>query len=123
MIENMRHAELAGVPAAALEPLRRIYDERGRAGVVRAALDHARATGAKLPEMQLALFHGELGELDEALEHLNRAIDERDPCLVDLAIAPQWDALRRHARFGECLARLRLDQAARRDVLLPGRIP
>jgi DNA-binding winged helix-turn-helix (wHTH) protein/Flp pilus assembly protein TadD len=123
MAVNVRHAELAGVPAAALEALQRSYDEGGRAGVVRAALDHARVAGATLPEMQLALFHGELGELDQAIGHLHRAIDGRDPCLVDLAIAPQWDALRRHARFGECLARLKLDQAAGRDVLLPGRIP
>ena len=116
MIENMKHAEIAGVPAAALEPIRRVYDESGRTGVVRAALEQARCGGVAFPEMQLALFHGELGEFDEAIDHLNRAIDARDPCLVDLAVAPQWDMLRRDARFGPCLSRMRLDSAAGRAL-------
>ena len=30
---------------------------------------------------------------------LRIAIEGRDPCLVDLAVAPQWDALRKDPRF------------------------
>ena len=37
-----------------------------------------------------------------------RAIDARDPCLVDLAVAPQWDPLRGDARFARCLAKMGL---------------
>jgi tetratricopeptide (TPR) repeat protein len=122
MIENMRHAEMAGVPPAALDPMRRLYAQGGRAAVVRGALDSARQAGASFPEMQLALFHGELGELDEAITHLHRAIDGRDPCLVDLAVAPQWDALRRDARFGACLERMKLGQPAHAGVQVSGRV-
>ena len=105
MQENFRHAESFGVPETVLAPLRQAYENGGRAGVVRYALEQLRE-GA--PAMQLALFSGELGDLDAAFHHLNRAIDARDPCLVHLAVAPQWDDLRPDPRFDQCLARMRL---------------
>ena len=55
----------------------------------------------------------EAGDLDAAFEHLQRMIDARDPVLVHLAVAPQWDSLRADPRFNECLARMKL----RRPVL------
>lgn len=48
------------------------------------------------------------GDLDKAFELLHRAIDVRDPQLVHLAVAPQWDPLRADPRFNECLARMKL---------------
>jgi DNA-binding winged helix-turn-helix (wHTH) protein len=108
MAENLKHAAVHGVPAAALDALRRAYDDGGRAGVVRFALQQAAAQPAAMPDMQRALFHAELGDLDTALPYLERAIAARDPCLVDLAVAPQWDPLRADARFQRCLAGMRL---------------
>jgi len=104
MAENLKHASAHGVPAEALEPLRRAYTEHGRIGVVRFALEQAARQSATLPDVQLALFHSEFGDLDAAIRHLERAIAGRDPCLVDLAVAPQWDALREDPRFQRCLA-------------------
>lgn len=63
----------------------------------------------KLPEMQLALLHSELGDRDEAVQHLERAIDGHEPCLVELTVAPQWDRLRTGPRFERCLARMGLE--------------
>jgi len=103
MEENLKHAANHGVPPEALEPMRRAYAESGRAGVVRLALDHAASHPRGFPDAQLALFYGELGDLDAALRHLERAIEARDPCLVDLAVAPQWDLLRADPRFALCL--------------------
>jgi len=104
MEENLKHAASFGLSEDALAPLKRAYAEGGRPGVVRLALDQAASHPSGFPEMQLALFHCELGELDRAVQHLERAIDGRDPCLVDLAVAPQWDALRAHPGFQRCLA-------------------
>ena len=50
----------------------------------------------------------ETGDLDKAFELLQGAIDVRDPGLVHLAVAPQWDSLRADPRFNECLARMKL---------------
>jgi serine/threonine-protein kinase len=103
--ESLKHAESFGVPEIVLAPIREAYASGGRAAVVRHVL-------AQLPQhapaMQLALFSGEAGDLDAAFLHLNRAIDGRDPCLVHLAVAPQWDDLRADPRFDQCVARMGL---------------
>ena len=103
MEENIRHAATFGVAPEALDPMKRAYAAGGRTAVVRLALEQAASRPRGVPDVQLALFHGELGNLDLAIEHLERAIETRDPCLVDLAVAPQWDALRPHPGFKRCL--------------------
>lgn len=111
MEENMKHAANFGVPEEALAPLRHAYAAGGRAGVVRMGLAQAASQPSNVPEMQLALLHMELGDLDAAMTHLERAIESRDPCMVDLAVAPQWDALRAHPGFQRCLGSMGLNQS------------
>ena len=110
MAESLTHARAAGAPLDLLDDLQRIYDTRGRAGIVEFAL----RANANAPRMQLALLHGEAGNLDEAFPHLDAAIASRDPALVHLAVAPQWDSLRDDARFHERLSDVGLDAAAER---------
>jgi DNA-binding winged helix-turn-helix (wHTH) protein/tetratricopeptide (TPR) repeat protein len=110
MAESLTHARAAGCPLELLDNLRRVYDTRGRAGIVEFAL-RANANG---PPMQLALLQGEAGDLDEAFRHLDAAIVCRDPALVHLAVAPQWDSLRGDLRFHERLTGMALDAAAER---------
>jgi serine/threonine-protein kinase len=105
MAEALRHAGIAGAPQSILDDLQRIYAEGGRAAIVRYSLEHARDAG---PPVQLALLNGEAGDLDAAFLHLDRALDSRDPCLVHLAVAPQWDSLRADPRFEARLARMGL---------------
>jgi DNA-binding winged helix-turn-helix (wHTH) protein/Tfp pilus assembly protein PilF len=110
MRESLAHATAAGAPAALIEELRRTYETGGRAGLVQYAL-RINASG---PPMQLALLCGEAGDLDEAFRQLDAAIDLRDPALVHLAVAPQWDVLRGDERFQSRLARMGLGAAAQR---------
>jgi|GEM_PF-7021511 len=42
--------------------------------------------------------------MDRAFQYLERALENRDPALVHLAVAPQWDSLRADLRFNQCLA-------------------
>lgn len=95
MAESLAHAASAGAPAEVIHELRHIFDARGRAGVVQYAL----AANANGPALQLALLHAEAGNLDEAFRQLDIAIERRDPALVHLAVAPQWDRLRADPRF------------------------
>ena len=60
-----------------------------------------------------AVLYGAASRLDEAFECLDQAIAFRDPALVHLAVAPQWDSLRGDPRFGERLKAMGLQ--------LPGR--
>ena len=106
--ENVAHAQLHGVPTAALEPLREAYAIGGRAGLAKLFVERASRQPAAFPPMQLAIYYAEIGDLDSAFQHLERAIDSRDPSLVYLAVAPQWDSLRADPRFLQCLGRMGL---------------
>jgi DNA-binding winged helix-turn-helix (wHTH) protein len=106
MAEGLAHAETFGTPRETLAHLRALYAAQGRQAVVRWTLDEAARNGA--PPLQLAVLFAETGQRDQALEHLDRAIDARDPCLVDLAVAPQWDPLRSHPGFARRLDRMGL---------------
>lgn len=106
MIEGLAHAKTYGVPESVLESMRAVYAAGGRRALVAQVLDNARQTGQALPSVQLAIMHAELGELDAAFEHLDRAIDARDPSVIHLAVSPQWDALRADPRFASRVERL-----------------
>jgi tetratricopeptide (TPR) repeat protein len=108
MTENIAHAEAFGVSAAALEPVREAYAAGGRAGVVQYGLQCACRQAPPASDVHLALLHAEAGDLDAAFRHLELAIDNRDPCLVHLAVAPQWDDMRTDPRFAHCVSRMGL---------------
>ena len=108
MTEGLAHAKTHGVPESVLESMRAVYAAGGRRAVVAQVLDNARRTGQALPSVQLAIMHGELGELDAAFKHLDRAIDARDPSVIHLAVSPQWDVLRADPRFASRVERLGL---------------
>jgi DNA-binding winged helix-turn-helix (wHTH) protein/tetratricopeptide (TPR) repeat protein len=105
MAVSIAHAESFGVPSEVLDELKQVYAETGRRGLVIFTIERAGPSGNPV---QLAVLHGELGNLDEAFRHLDIAIDRRDPALVHLAVAPQWDSLRADSRFAERLARMGL---------------
>lgn len=108
MLESLKHAEVAGAPPEAVAALQRIYAGSGRPGVVAFALERLSAANQGTADIQAAVLYGEARDLDSAFSHLERAIDNRDPCLVDLAVAPQWESLRGDPRFGRCLSRVGL---------------
>ena len=88
LAENLRRAKLFGVPEAALEQLRRLaadmqqaYAAGGQAGLARCMLQQIPPDGGGAIALQRAVLHGAVGELDEAFEHLDRALDLRDPAL------------------------------------------
>jgi DNA-binding winged helix-turn-helix (wHTH) protein len=106
MAENLAHAEAYGAPPELIAELRQVYARGGRRGIV----EHVLRTACTQPmaAFQLALLHAEAGRMDEAFAHLDRAIESRDPALVHLAVAPQWDDLRADPRFEERLVRIGL---------------
>ena len=122
LAENLRRAEVFGVPEAGLEQLQRLfaamqkaYTADGQAGVARCMLEHMPPDGGGAVAVQRAVLHGAVGELDTAFKYLDAALDLRDPALVYLAVAPQWDNLRADPRFAERLKRMGLE-----PVILPG---
>jgi TolB-like protein/Tfp pilus assembly protein PilF len=55
---------------------------------------------------RLAAFCALIGDKESAFELLERAYEERDPWLIFLGVAPQWDGLRADARFASLLRRV-----------------
>jgi DNA-binding winged helix-turn-helix (wHTH) protein len=55
-----------------------------------------------------AKIYGAAGRLDDAFDCLDQAISHRDPALVHLAVAPDWDSLRGDPRFDDCLKQMGL---------------
>ena len=108
MAESIRHAEEYGAPSHVLDELRRTYNEGGRAAVVRESVKYLERAGDRAPAIQLAILYGEAGNRDTAFQNLERALQGRDPALVHLGVAPQWDSLRSDPRFNDCLARMGL---------------
>jgi tetratricopeptide (TPR) repeat protein len=115
LAENLRRARLFGVPEADVERLRRLaadlrkaYAADKDAGLARCLLQQIPTDGAGALDVQLAVLHGAVGEFDAAFEHLDQALDRRDPALVYLAVAPQWDCLRGDRRFADRLKRMGL---------------
>lgn len=117
LAENLKHAELHGAPLELLENLKRTCAAEGRAGLVKLVLRRASIQPEAVPAMQLALFHGEAGDLDAAFHYLEQAIAGHDPSLVHLAVGPQWDVLRADPRFEQFLARMGLNVSRPREPL------
>jgi len=70
-----------------------------------------------------ARIYGAAGRLDEAFNCLDEAIAQRDPALVHLAVAPDWDGLRDDPRFDDRLKKMGLPREfprIRRPDPLPG---
>jgi tetratricopeptide (TPR) repeat protein len=120
LAEQLRRAEVFGVPDASLAHLKRVcaemkdaYAAGGPVKVTRYMLEQVPQTEGGGASVQLAVLHGAVGNLDTAFEHLDRALDARDPALVHLAVAPQWDSLHADVRFEQRLAKIGLVAAQR----------
>jgi tetratricopeptide (TPR) repeat protein len=106
LAEVTEHAACAGVAPESLEPLLNAYAAGGLAGAIHSL--RQLSSNLNAPAAAVAQFAGMAGELDTAFVLLDRAILDRDPILMELAVGPQWDSLRGDPRFEQCVARMGL---------------
>lgn len=106
--ESIVHARTFGVPEDALQPVRDAYARDGRRGVIAYSIEHVSRTPTPTRHLTLSILYGESGDLERAFEHLDAAIDARDPALVYLGVGPQFDDLRRDPGFAARLSRIGL---------------
>jgi hypothetical protein len=69
-------------------------------------VNEAEDTPAATRDMQLALAHMRLGDIEEALTRLERAVDKRSGMGVFLRVDPTFKALRSHPRFTSLIGRI-----------------
>jgi TolB-like protein/Tfp pilus assembly protein PilF len=111
---GLAHQQRGRIDEARAELERALTISRGEPHVVAALgnLEQSRARLEQLAELSLtrdvsavhfATVHVALGQLDEALQWLERAVEARSGWLVYLATEPRFDPLRDTARFAELL--------------------
>jgi DNA-binding winged helix-turn-helix (wHTH) protein len=124
LAENLRRARTCDVPDDAFAQLERVMDRMrdvyaatGLAGLQRFVADQVSHEpvgngAAAKTAIRRAVVYGAAGRLDEAFACLDQALAFRDPALVHLAVAPQWDSLRSDPRFRQRLKTMALPQTA-----------
>jgi DNA-binding winged helix-turn-helix (wHTH) protein/Tfp pilus assembly protein PilF len=112
---NIRHAAACGAPEEVLAQLKascaemkRIHSTTGQPALTAYVLEHMPKGESSALSVQRAILYGAACKLDAAFDQLDRALALRDPALVYLAVAPQWDSLRPDQRFNERLRNMRL---------------
>jgi DNA-binding winged helix-turn-helix (wHTH) protein len=105
--------ERVAVMKQVLADMLQVYATAGLSGVNRFWVDQI--TNPQLDFdvlLKMAFFrarlYGAAGRLDEAFDCLDQAIAQRDPALVHLAVAPDWDSLRDDPRFDDRLKKMGL---------------
>jgi DNA-binding winged helix-turn-helix (wHTH) protein len=124
LAENLRRARIFGVPdeafaqlKQAMERMRDVHLATGLGGLQRFVADQisqepaGNGAAAKMA-IRRAVVYGAAGRADEAFACLDQALAFRDPALVHLAVAPQWDSLRNDPRFRQRLKTMALPQPA-----------
>jgi hypothetical protein len=73
-------------------------------------LDELKSRSAQfyIPPFNIALVYNGLGEQNEALHWLEKAVDQRDVRLTILKVDPKWDSFRSNPRFIAILKRIGL---------------
>jgi hypothetical protein len=59
-----------------------------------------------VPPYNVAMIYNGLGERDETLAWLERAVEQRDPRMTSLKVEPKWNNLRADPRFQDLLRRV-----------------
>jgi len=69
-----------------------------------------------VPAIYSAIVHSGLGDIDEALAYLERAVEERNWEIAWLHVDPFWDSLRSDPRFQRLQAHVALPSTVHMPV-------
>jgi DNA-binding winged helix-turn-helix (wHTH) protein/lipopolysaccharide biosynthesis regulator YciM len=97
--------------------MQQVYATAGLCGVRRFLVDQIKNPDLDFDALlKMAFFravlYGAAGRIEEAFDCLDQAIAYRDPALVHLAVAPDWDSMRGDPRFAERLRSMALPSIA-----------
>ena len=106
----------SGRRALMVSVLGNIYGVAGRRSDAQAVLDELRdlSQQQEVPALYFAFVHVGLGAVDEAIDALEHAYEERTGVMVYLKVEPMWDPLRSDPRFQALLRRMNFPPASSR---------
>ncbi|HEY8181087.1 MAG TPA: protein kinase [Thermoanaerobaculia bacterium] len=99
---------LSGGNDSALSSLGHVYAVSGRRSEAQKILSdlQKRSKRVYVSPCLIAYMHLGLGDADQAIAWLEKGYEERDPWMIWLKSAPQWDDLRSDKRFQDLLRRI-----------------
>jgi serine/threonine-protein kinase len=109
-IASMERARRIDEGGYMLGPLGHVYAVSGRRSEALAILRklEERASREHVPALSFAFVHLGLGNIDQAFEWLQQALDRRDEEVVYLAVDPRFDGVRSDPRFTRILRQMKL---------------
>jgi serine/threonine protein kinase/tetratricopeptide (TPR) repeat protein len=112
--ELQKAAELSGNNPMILGPLASCYASSGDKAQALKLLDelNAAAQQAYVPPITWVMLYLGLGEIDLALEYLEKAAEARDALLCYLKVGPIYDAVRKDPRYEDLLYRIGLGDSS-----------
>ncbi len=112
--EQSLHAAERAIAIVGDDPLQQAFRAMALGRLGRTAEAHAILAGLALtaearhvPDVIVAIARTDVGQAEQALDALDRALEGRDPYLVLLHVSPWFDPLRQHPRFQSIHRRLR----------------
>lgn len=108
---HARAAELTGRRPNFMAQLGRAYALAGRFAEARQTLDQLMEASkvSYVSALDIAIIHAALGEIDTALDWMDRAFEERSDHLPYIRVNPRLDILRDQPRFRDLLQRMGLE--------------
>jgi len=112
VLSFLRAGGLSPVGPERTSALRRAFNSQGRDAFWLEHLSQLtrESRGRYVPKTSIAAAQVRLGRNDQALDTLAKAIEERDPGLIELKVEPVFDPLRSNPKFDALLRRLGLTQ-------------
>ena len=109
--ENQKALSLLGFEAEKIAACKEAYVACGWTSYWQKRLDLAEEQSQHryVSAYSIAEKYLRLGEKDTALEHLEKAYEQRDPSLIVLGVEPLWDVIRSDRRFHDLLCRMCLE--------------
>jgi eukaryotic-like serine/threonine-protein kinase len=106
----LRQAEIRGAGADEIAKLRTAFAAEGAKGYLRIQLDRLleREKNSYVAQYNIALHYARLGEKEQALARLQRALEDRNTYVTALNVEPLWDSYRADPRFVALVRRVGL---------------
>ena len=104
-------AQLQGRSSFTLGSLGWVYGSTGRTGEARKVLEELQERAQKqyTPSWSFAVIYSGLGEGDKAFDWYEKAVDEREPLMLQFNVHPNYDPLRTHPRYPALLRKMNLE--------------
>jgi TolB-like protein/tetratricopeptide (TPR) repeat protein len=104
-------AQGMGRSSFALGNLGWVYGSTGRTADALRLVEELRerAQQAYVPAWSFAVIYQALGESDKAFDWFEKAIDDREPLMLQFTVHPNYDSLRAHSRYPALLRKMNLE--------------